>query len=225
MRLANVVAVGCLASLVSTSYMFVKISGFFVGFGFFGDPIMRRAVADLNRTTLWYMWNCKSRALVSNLDLNLISSSDFDELVRVLTAGLCSSLLKGIPTNAQLTITLLRIGERNAAPLPPSPTSPLNRPPTRRVSVQHEELEPLEATKSQVDRAVAPDPPLHEGAQTAPPPKKRSLGARMLGFFRSTAATGIESKFAVDRVRATAGRSPWGRSNSAVVSKASEVQW
>jgi hypothetical protein len=30
-------------------------------------------------------------------------------------------LLKGVPTNAQLTVTLLRIGEANKAPLPPPP--------------------------------------------------------------------------------------------------------
>lgn len=32
-----------------------------------------------------------------------------------------NTVLKGVPTNAQLTITLLRVGEANKAPLPPPP--------------------------------------------------------------------------------------------------------
>jgi Protein of unknown function (DUF3292) len=39
-----------------------------------------------------------------------------------------NTLLKGVPTNAQLTITLLRIGEANKAPLPPPPTSGIPPP-------------------------------------------------------------------------------------------------
>jgi hypothetical protein len=31
------------------------------------------------------------------------------------------TVLRGVPTNAQLTLTLFRIGERNRTPLPPPP--------------------------------------------------------------------------------------------------------
>jgi hypothetical protein len=50
-----------------------------------------------------------------------------------------STLLKGVPTNAQLAITLLRIGESNGAPLPPPPTSDFPPP-----DVAHEDAEYLE---------------------------------------------------------------------------------
>lgn len=39
-----------------------------------------------------------------------------------------NTILKGIPTNAQVAITLLRIGERNKAPLPPPPKSDVPPP-------------------------------------------------------------------------------------------------
>ena len=49
LRLASVLPVGFLASLIISSHMFVKMSTFGVGFAFFGDPIIRRGVAYLNR--------------------------------------------------------------------------------------------------------------------------------------------------------------------------------
>lgn len=78
-----------------TSYMAMKGAGFMAGFSFFGDPIITPAIAFANRT--YPHWR------------------RFVELRH--------TILRGIPTNAQLAITLLRIGERNKAPLPPPPAS------------------------------------------------------------------------------------------------------
>jgi hypothetical protein len=84
-----------LISLFTSSYMFMKTSGLFVGFGFFADPFISRALSYLNR--------------------------EFPHWQKLLE--LRNTLLKGVPTNAQLTVTLLRIGEANKAPLPPPPYS------------------------------------------------------------------------------------------------------
>lgn len=79
--------------MFTSSYMFMKMNGLFVGFGFFADPLIWRAAAYLNR--------------------------EFPHWQKLLEIR--NTLLKGVPTNAQLTVTLLRIGEANKAPLPPPP--------------------------------------------------------------------------------------------------------
>ena len=73
----------------------MKANGFLVGAGFFGDPIIWRGLAYLNR--------------------------EFPHWQKLLEIR--NTLLKGVPTNAQLTLTLLRVGEANKAPLPPPPAS------------------------------------------------------------------------------------------------------
>ena len=93
LKLAAVLVPVLLISFFTSSYMFVKMNGLFIGFGFFADPIIWRAASFLNR-----------------------KFPNWQKLLEIR-----NTLLKGIPTNAQLTITLLRIGEANKAPLPPPP--------------------------------------------------------------------------------------------------------
>jgi len=50
MKLAALLAPGLLVSLFLPSWMFVKGTTFFVGFGFFGQPILERGLNWLNRT-------------------------------------------------------------------------------------------------------------------------------------------------------------------------------
>lgn len=95
LKLAAVLAPVLLISVFTSSYMFMKMNGFFVGFGFFADPLIMRAASYLNRK--------------------------FPHWQKLLE--LRNTLLRGVPTNAQLTITLLRVGEANNAPLPPPPYS------------------------------------------------------------------------------------------------------
>jgi len=92
-KLAAVLAPILLVSIFTSSYMFIKMNGLFIGFGFFADPIIWRTATLLNR-----------------------KFPNWQKLLEIR-----NTLLKGIPTNAQLTITLLRIGEANKAPLPPPP--------------------------------------------------------------------------------------------------------
>lgn len=116
-----------------------------------------------------------------------------------------SSLLKGIPTNAQLALTLLRIGEANASPLPPPPTSQ-DKVPSRPVSLNQEEIT-LGATDGEIQQAALVKPEDHAQEAQASPEKsqKRTLGSSILGFFRGTTASGVESKRGVDRLRAAIG--------------------
>ncbi|KAJ5590679.1 hypothetical protein N7450_004651 [Penicillium hetheringtonii] len=112
LRLLSVLLPVCLASNSVTSYALAKGFGFFAGFAFFGDPVIMRSLAFLNQN--YPGWH------------KLLHFENF--------------LLRGVPTNAQLTLTLLRIGEANAAPLPPPSTS-LEKPPSRPASLNYDELE------------------------------------------------------------------------------------
>lgn len=100
MKLAGCLLPVFLGSFFLTSYMMTKTMSFAVGFGFFGDPITLPAMRYLNE--------------------NYPNWQKFLELR--------NTLLKGIPTNAQLTITLLRVGERAKAPIPPPPESDVPAP-------------------------------------------------------------------------------------------------
>lgn len=95
LKLAGCLVPVLLASIFTSSYMFVKMNGLIVGVGFFADPLIWRGLSYLNR--------------------------EFPHWQKLLEIR--NTLLKGVPTNAQLTITLLRIGEAKKAPLPPPPYS------------------------------------------------------------------------------------------------------
>ncbi|GES61902.1 hypothetical protein ATEIFO6365_0011041900 [Aspergillus terreus] len=177
-RLGSVLVAALAVSLVTTNHFFVKTSTFVFGAVFFGDPIFARAIAYLN--TNFPGWQA------SLLPQN--------------------SVLKGIPTNAQLTLTLLRIGEANTAPLPPPPRYPLEKAPSQPASLHPSEVN-LAASSEEISQAASPEPDLHPSEQEEhhETQKPKSWASRVLDFFRGTTATGIESKLAIDRVRAAAG--------------------
>ena len=49
MRIGVVLGTALLLSLVTSSYTFMKIATFGIGFGFFGDPIFQRITKYLNK--------------------------------------------------------------------------------------------------------------------------------------------------------------------------------
>ncbi|CBF85245.1 hypothetical protein AN1625.2 [Aspergillus nidulans FGSC A4] len=181
LRLAGVLASGLLVALLTSSYVFMKIATFSVGLAFFGDPLIQRGIQYLNRE--YPHWKELSQ--------------------------LQNTLLKGVPTNAQLTLTLLRIGEANAAPLPPPPSGSVEKAPSQPASIDHDTLK-LGAAPNEIDRAAAPEPEhpnMHqqEKAEFEKPKQKKGFGAKLLSFFRGTTAAGIESKLAISHARAEIG--------------------
>ncbi|KAK9850883.1 hypothetical protein MYU51_011509 [Penicillium brevicompactum] len=180
LRLAAVLVPACLASMMTSSYVLMKVSTFIFGFAFFGDPAIRRGIQYLNRR--------------------------FPKWQKVIE--LQNSLLKGIPTNAQLAVTLLRIGEANASPLPPPPDSSDQKAPSRPASLHKEDLT-LDATDEEINQAalVKPHNDTHIQTETQPQEKahKKTVTSGILSFFRGTTASGVESKRGIDRLRATIG--------------------
>ncbi|KAJ5582433.1 hypothetical protein N7535_001053 [Penicillium sp. DV-2018c] len=177
LRLVALLAPLCLLSLLTSSYVFMKLNTFFIGFAFFGDPIISRGISYLNRRF-----------------------PNWQKLIE-----LQNSILKGIPTNAQLTVTLLRIGEANASPLPPPPTSQ-EKVPERPVSVDHEQLT-LDASVEEINKAalVKPAETTHEVDAPSEKSHKKTWASSLVGFFRGTTASGVESKRGFDHFRAALG--------------------
>ncbi|CAK7200700.1 hypothetical protein SEUCBS139899_003398 [Sporothrix eucalyptigena] len=189
-RLASIIVPLFLISLFVTSYMFMKGVTFGLGFAFFGDPVISRGLNWLNRKI-----------------------PHWEKLLE-----LRNTLLKGVPTNAQLTLTLLRIGEANKAPLPPPPRAS-HPPPEQPAAITDEQLRatgaepPLNATDAELDAAIAHDPrtahetggPDIDASKDAAHNKK---GSKILGVLKKTVKVTVQTARGVDTAKAKLGSHP-----------------
>ncbi|KAI1385145.1 uncharacterized protein F4822DRAFT_335412 [Hypoxylon trugodes] len=187
LRLASLILPLFLISLFVTSYMFMKGVTFGVGFGFFGDPIISRGLKWLNHT--------------------------FPNWQKLLE--LRNTILKGVPTNAQLTLTLLRIGEANKAPIPPPPSTS-EPPPEKPTEITDNELRatgaepPLNATDEEIQQAMEHDPrTAHETGgsdiDAAKGSKHGKKGSKIIGFFKGTTKGAVKTAIGTDHARAKVG--------------------
>lgn len=142
-----------------------------------------------------------------------------------------STLLKGVPTNAQLTITLLRIGEANKAPLPPPPRID-QAPPSKPAEITEADFRatgaepPLNATPSELDAAIRHDPStahqtsgsdIDKAKSTNLNGKKPGAGNKILGFFKFTTRGFVKTAIGTDTVRGKTGISHHARDRLGVV--------
>ncbi|KAJ5771735.1 hypothetical protein N7520_002264 [Penicillium odoratum] len=164
-----------LVSLFVNYYIVYKGTGLAIGFAIFGDPLLTRTMAWLKRNIPNYMELAQPK----------------------------NNLLYGVPTNTQIAITLLRIGEAQKTPLPPVPISKPSDP-DRQNPIDVENI-PLPATHSEVLDAAVPsvvEKPHSEDKEEKPKHEHLSKLAR---FFKGGAKSVVEAKLTVDHVRATAG--------------------
>ena len=115
-----------------------------------------------------------------------------------------STILRGVPTNAQLAITLQRIGEANLAPIPPPPRS--DDPPEHEAADLDAEDLTLDASHTEIQDAITPDLDAENADPDAEKPKKKH-GSRVLGFLKGTTKIGIEAKLGADKIKAAVGSS------------------
>lgn len=188
-RLAGLVVPIFLVSLFVTSYMFMKGLTFGIGFGFFGDPVISRGIHWLN--TAYPNWQ-------KLLEMR-------------------NTVLKGVPTNAQLTITLLRIGEAHNAPLPPPPRID-ETPPQQPAALGDKDLRavageaPLNATGAEIAAAIQNDPAaemtktgdrdIDAGREPETGPVKKDRFPKILALFRSAAKPVVKTAVGADHLRA-----------------------
>lgn len=204
LRLAILLVPLFCASLLATPYMVIKGITFVVGLAFFGDPVIWRALDLLNRK--------------------------FPHWEKLLE--LRNTVLKGVPTNAQLTITLLRIGEANKAPLPPPPriTEP---PPEQPADITDEHLratgaeEPLNATEEELNEAIQHDPnTAHEtdGADidASKGRKHGKTAGRIIGLFKGSTRGAVKAAVGTDAARAKATGSSKAKDRLGVVARQNE---
>lgn len=169
--IASVVIPGLPVTLFLSSALIVKSIGLLAGLIFFGQPGIDRGIRYLNvRYPHW----------TDLLDIR-------------------NSILRHVPTNAQLTLTLLRIGEAKNAPLPPPPVS--SEPSSKAITPPNAEDLPLETSQYEINRAALPTPE----EKHPPEDSKPSHRSRLLRFFKGTAKTGVETGIGTDHVRAAAG--------------------
>lgn len=114
-----------------------------------------------------------------------------------------------MPTNAQLTLTLLRIGEAKKAPLPPPPRAGMPAP-SHPPPVDGDALA-LDASNDEVQAAVQPEQQTPRGAaaEAARTPDELALkpkhGRRLLAFFKTSTRAGVTALLGTDRLKARAG--------------------
>ncbi|OQE02708.1 hypothetical protein PENVUL_c039G06788 [Penicillium vulpinum] len=175
LRLASIFTLVSVIVPFTSSYWIIKLVGFSIGLGFFGDPIFTYTLDLLN--TKVPNWK-------DHLDLQ-------------------KTLLAGVPNNAQLTLTLLRIGEINSSPLPPAPSADDGELvwPLRRKKSQAASSTDLTTQGSSVSLQST------NSTTSLPETKvpKRRFVFKLLKFFRRTISTAIKGHMAFDRAMAIAG--------------------
>ncbi|TKY84930.1 hypothetical protein EX895_006010 [Sporisorium graminicola] len=196
-RLAGVLVPLFLVSFYVNETMIYKGSTFGMGFALFGQPLIDRV---------------KFPQVIAWLDRNVPDWKKYLELRYY--------LLRGVPTNAQLTLTLLRIGEANKSPLPPPPATVVAPPPTalhgsdmaRDPNLPPEYAEQLAEAQAQ-DVASRPE---GEDA-SATDPKAGKKGSRVLGILKGVTKVGVETALGVNRVKATTIQSMHAKTKLGVV--------
>lgn len=105
-----------------------------------------------------------------------------------------------MPTNAQLTLTLLRLGEAHKTPLPPPPLPDAKLPNAPKARQIKRDL-PVDASPDDI-AANSLTPASSKSEET---PKKKKPGSKILSILKGTARVGVTTIMGVDRVKATAG--------------------
>ncbi|KAM7183151.1 Protein of unknown function (DUF3292) domain containing protein [Naviculisporaceae sp. PSN 640] len=176
-----------------SGYLMVKGVGLVVGFALFGDPVLRGAGGWLDRA--YPLWR------------NYVS--------------LKATILKGVPTNAQLALTLLRIGERNHAPLPPPPGNndplPMEAHPTAGEGLD----KLLNVSPAEVDAAVQPSFEAKEEAdgnlREEKADKKSRAKSRLLGGVKHVVRGLVNTVRGADKLAARVDISQSARYRAGVV--------
>ncbi|PNP49911.1 hypothetical protein THARTR1_09441 [Trichoderma harzianum] len=113
-------------SCFGSCYGVMKVLGLFAGAVFFGKPIIERGVSIIDDRCPDWRRHTEMR----------------------------NSILRGVPTNAQIAITLLRTGENNKTPQPPPP--PSHGPPNVHLNVDDYDLAHLGASQEDTKMAINP---------------------------------------------------------------------
>ncbi|CAI7618999.1 unnamed protein product [Penicillium pancosmium] len=170
--------------------IFAKVAGFVIGFVIFGDPILTPAIAWLKRKIPNYMELAQPKKSVSSVLSSTILIST-------------SNVLRGIPTNIQIAITLLRIGEACKTPIPPVPTS--NPDDTDHQNTIDVERIPVGATQPDVLDATLHSVAEKTGSDDNEEKPDHKHLSKIIRFFKGNAKSVVKTKLVIDHARAATG--------------------
>ncbi|KAG5923106.1 hypothetical protein E4U42_005053 [Claviceps africana] len=122
------------------------------------------------------------------------------------------TILRGVPTNAQLTVTILRMGEAKGCPVPPPPTR--EQPGSVEGHVDTSELDQIGASHDDIQEAIEPSPsptPSTHSDNTSIPPKDAEGGKsktvrRVVNAIKRTTRSSVKVLLKIDQARASLGQ-------------------
>ncbi|KZL70546.1 hypothetical protein CT0861_09889 [Colletotrichum tofieldiae] len=184
-RLAAYVVPLAAASIVMSRDMVISGMTFAFGVGIFGDPLLTYCYHYLN-TNRW----------TESIHLN-------------------NTLFKGVPTNNQLALTLLRIGEANRAPLPP-PAQVKHAPPNKAIGIDEDTVDasmgdrPLGASQGQLENVAERDKEMADHAGGEDTEVQQAVGhgtkrEKIFGLLKGGAKEVAKAASTVDKIRAKTG--------------------
>ncbi|KAJ3848377.1 hypothetical protein EV368DRAFT_49404 [Lentinula lateritia] len=181
-RIASPIALFVVVSLVLPEYWVYKGITLGLGLVFFGQPIFDKLAQKhvLKYLDHWIpMWR-------QHLDIR-------------------NTILFGVPTDNQLTLTLLRLGEMNKSPLPPPPMivgsdkGALSPPP-----IAHPNDLPPEYSEQVQEVHAASETSTH-ALRDEDSPKHKSKGSKLLGLVKGTTKAGVDGVLGIEKAKAVVG--------------------
>jgi len=183
-KLAAVLLPVLLSSLIITPYILVKAATFFMGVAFYSQPYITKGFNYLNK-----------------------NYPNWQEAISIQ-----NTLLKAVPTNAQLTLTLLRIGEVNNAPLPP-PTTSISK--LKHAEAVHEMNEEKNAENQP---EYHPDHPSQQKNH-----EKSKFPQKALSALKQTVKAGVQTALHTDHAKAKIANSMAAKNRLGAVAEAEKV--
>ncbi|OLN94155.1 hypothetical protein CCHL11_07137 [Colletotrichum chlorophyti] len=126
-----------------------------------------------------------------------------------------NTLFRGVPTNLQLALTLLRMGEANKAPIPP-PARVHHAPPDKSIEIDGEVIDatlgdqPLGASQSQLEEVAERNPEMAEHAGGEDTEIQQAVGhgkkrEKVFGLLKGSAKEAAKAVSGVEKLRAKTG--------------------
>ncbi|KAF5376821.1 hypothetical protein D9757_008892 [Collybiopsis confluens] len=177
-RIASPIAALLLVSFLLPEFWIYKGLTFSVGIALFGQPIFD----ELGH-----------KNLLKYLDSTFPHWRNYFDIRQ--------TVLSGAPTDKQLTITLLRLGETNGSPLPPPPlmSSGPDSDNSSHLSGAHRDELPSEYAEQICSELSDSD-----GEDESIPPRKRK-GSKLFGFVKGSTKAGVEGVLGLEKAKATVG--------------------
>ncbi|KAK2039178.1 hypothetical protein LZ31DRAFT_634921 [Colletotrichum somersetense] len=173
------------ASIVLSRDIVIRGTTLAFGVGIFGDPLLT-----------WCYHYLNTRRWTESVHLN-------------------NTLFKGVPTNNQLALTLLRAGEVNRAPLPP-PVKIKRPPPNEPIDIDDDVIcasmgdKPLGASEGQLEKVAERDREMADHAGGEDTEVQQAFGhgnkrKKIFGILKGGAKEVAKATSTVDKIRAKAG--------------------